>query len=88
MPPRSTAQFAQWSIAHFSALQDYQAMNSYTVDTAMGPLSLVEENGHITKLLWHAQDTGERTQVLETGFSTTGLCRNAGDPKRRDLHLW
>ncbi|MDH3740905.1 MAG: methylated-DNA--[protein]-cysteine S-methyltransferase [Hyphomicrobiales bacterium] len=41
-------------------------MNTCTVDTTMGPLSLVEENGHITKLLWHAEENGVRTPVLET----------------------
>ncbi len=40
-------------------------MNTCTVETSMGPLSLVEENGYITKLLWHAEKSGTPSPVLE-----------------------
>lgn len=73
-------------LALATGLNEYRTMNSCTVDTAMGPLSLVEENGHITKLLWHADDTGERTQVLETAAEQLKAYFN-GDLENFDLPL-
>lgn len=40
-------------------------MNISTVETSMGPLSLVEKDGHITKLLWRAESRGARSHVLK-----------------------
>ena len=44
---------------------DYLNMNICAVETTMGPLSPVEENGFITKLLWHGEQAGSRTPVLD-----------------------
>lgn len=46
---------------------DDAPMNIASVDTPVGRLGLVEEDGAITQLLWDAQDSGERTALLEEG---------------------
>ncbi|PLX39192.1 MAG: cysteine methyltransferase [Hyphomicrobiales bacterium] len=43
-------------------------MNIAAVDTPIGRLGLVEEGGVIIRLLWQAEDEGERTEVLEEGL--------------------
>ena len=48
---------------------DDVGMNIASVDTPVGRLGLVEEDGAITQLLWNAQDSGERTDLLEEGCS-------------------
>ena len=65
---------------------DDAPMNIASVDTPVGRLGLVEEDGAITQLLWDAQDSGERTALLEEG------CRQlsayfAGDLSEFDLPL-
>ena len=61
-------------------------MNTCTVDTAMGPLGLVEDNGHITKLLWHAADSEDRTPVLVTAAEQLKAYFD-GDLEKFDLPL-
>jgi len=43
-------------------------VNIAAVDTPIGRLGLVEEGGVIIRLLWQAEDEGERTEVLEEGL--------------------
>jgi|APSaa5957512493_1039668.scaffolds.fasta_scaffold113474_2 methylated-DNA-[protein]-cysteine S-methyltransferase len=43
-------------------------MNIGSLETPIGRLGLVEEDGVITQLLWHAQDEGERTALLDEGL--------------------
>jgi len=43
-------------------------MNTATLDTPIGRIGLVEEDGAITRLLWQAEDAGTRTPVLDEGL--------------------
>ncbi|MBC6439231.1 MAG: methylated-DNA--[protein]-cysteine S-methyltransferase [Rhodospirillales bacterium] len=61
-------------------------MNIGATDTPVGRLGIVEENGAITKLLWHAQDHGERTPVIEEGLRQLGAFFD-GARDRFDLPL-
>ena len=47
-------------------------MNIGAIKTPIGQLGLVEENGHITQLMWDARDKGERTPVLQEGLRQLG----------------
>jgi methylated-DNA-[protein]-cysteine S-methyltransferase len=47
-------------------------MNIGAIKTPVGHLGLVEENGQITRLIWNARDSGERTAVLDEGLRQLG----------------
>lgn len=44
-------------------------MNSAKIETPVGVLGLIEEDGFITQLVWDGWDAGNRTQVLLDGLA-------------------
>lgn len=44
-------------------------MNAAKIDTPVGVLGLIEEDGAITQLVWDGWDAGVRTQVLNDGLA-------------------
>ena len=61
-------------------------MNIATLETFIGRLGLVEEEGRIKQLLWNGEDRGIRSDVLEEGIhQLSGYF--AGDRDRFDLPL-
>lgn len=43
-------------------------MNIAALDTPIGRLGLVEKNGSVVRLLWQAENEGDRTAVLDEGL--------------------
>ncbi len=44
-------------------------MNIAALDSPIGRLGIVERDGHIVRLLWQAEDAGQRTAVLDAGIA-------------------
>ena len=60
--------------------------NICTVESEFGRLGLVEQEGHITHLLWQAEDDGELTDVLIEAKAQLGAYL-AGERDQFDLPL-